>query len=96
MAEDFSFCHRVRQIGVGSSPRAVITGYVEVAGGIGHTLPLRKITRPFRFQPRGRDYDMASPGSDLTEMSAAQYLVFIRLLVRRVDESTPNKGHAER
>ncbi len=71
MAEDFSFCHRVRQIsGRIVTERSIITGHVEVADGLiyfpyrapmlangsGAPLALPK-KRTFRKRQRQRDYD---------------------------------------
>jgi hypothetical protein len=76
MAEDFSFCHRVRQIGGRIvTERSIIAGHVEVADGLIYfpyrppmvangsepPLPLLKDHKPFRVRQRARGYDMVSP-----------------------------------
>jgi hypothetical protein len=86
MAEDFSFCHRVRQIGGRIvTERSIITGHVEVSDGLIYfpyrppmvangsdaPLPLPKDHAAFRFQQRARGYDMVSPYYRKPELDAA-------------------------
>jgi hypothetical protein len=74
MSEDFSFCHRVRQIGGRIvTERSIITCHVEVADGLIYLpyrpplvangleapLPLPKDHAAFRVRQRARGYDMA-------------------------------------
>lgn len=84
MAEDFSFCHRVRQIGGRIvTERSIITGHVEVtdgliyfpyrppmvANGSGPPLPLPR-DRTFRKRQRQRDYEHGVRTYE-TELNAA-------------------------